>query len=58
MDWFETPDPVNWEKPATSCLCDHQGRPDRHQRQQHRDRAAVDQQQHGEDQDGDRELDR
>ena len=38
-------------------LRDHQGRPDRHQRQQHGDRVAVDQQQHEEHQDGDRDLD-
>ena len=57
MDWFETPDAGQLGVAGHHCLRDHQRRPDRHQRQQHRDRAAVDQQQHGEDQDGDRDLD-
>ena len=39
-------------------LRDHQRRPDRRQWQQHGDRVAVHQQQHGEHQDGDRDLDR
>ena len=39
-------------------LCDHQGRPDRRQRQQHGDRVAVHHQQNEEHQDADRDLDR
>ena len=39
-------------------LCDHQGQPDRYQRQQHGDRAAVNHQQDDEHQNGDSQLDR
>ena len=58
MDWLDTPDPVSSENAGDQSLCDHQRRPDGHQRQQHRHRAAVHEQQYGEHQHGDRDLDR
>ena len=58
MDWFETPVAGQLGVARHQRLCDHQGQPDRDQRQQHRDGAAVNQQQDDEHQNPDRQLDR
>jgi hypothetical protein len=47
---------LNIGTPSYHGLCDHQGYPDRYQRQQHGDRVAVNHQQDGEHQDGNRKL--